>query len=245
MRIIATCAFALIGGGCGQLFGIEHIPLAGSDAVVADIGRDVPVGMFQLDVTTLGDLGTVSIDDGRNAPTTCNEMSPTKCISQYPAGTTVTLTATAAPMTSVFVLWDNACLYQNVNDTGGRPTCILAPTSGELLVTARFAPSSQAWLALIPDQGSVDDAASEINCNTCDPDLTCTAGGVCVGFLINGATTTLTATADPGCTAFGTFRSGSAGCVPGAPSCTFTPTPAPSAAVVNYDFVTNGSNCSQ
>ncbi len=247
MRRIAACAIALVSAGCGQLFGIEHIPLAGSDGAVTDVGGDVsvPPGMFQLDVTTFGGaLGTVTIDDGDGAPAPCTAISPDKCSAQYPAGTPITLTPTADP-TSVFLNWQDACLYQNVNDTGGGTSCMLTPTSGDILVTARFVMTGQAWLALIPDQGSVDDMGSNITCATCIPNTPCTAGEVCVSVLANAEPSSITAHADPGCTAFDTFRFGTAGCADGAPSCAFTPSPAPSATVINYNFVTTGSNCSQ
>jgi CSLREA domain-containing protein len=128
--------------------------------------------------------GTVDLDPPGN---TCAPP----CLASYPEGTTVLLTAVAAPG-SAFGNWFGSCV-------GNVPTCTLI-MSQDRAVTAQFdpAPSSQPLTVNIEGQGAVVSDPAGIACP-----------GTCVADFAHGSTVTLNATA-----AAGWLFDGWAGCTP-------------------------------
>ncbi|HTR51412.1 MAG TPA: hypothetical protein VMJ10_11940 [Kofleriaceae bacterium] len=243
MRGASLLAVALAASGCGKLFGIERIPYAAPDASSSDDAT--PTDEFTLEIQlTGGESGAVTINTGAQL-LECSAANPGPCHAMFPFGTTLALAPMPPDPSSRFVVWRDACLGQNYNDTGGSSTCTLTPTDTTqhtITVTAQFESSTPTWIVLIPDDGTPPDGQSTIASQQFmpTPDTVCNSPDLCVLQLDTSQEVIMTATPDPTCATFAGWRFLNIFCSLTDPMCIFSALMAPPVITFNYKFTSTG-----
>ncbi len=189
------------------------------------------LGRASVTVQIVGTGGTVMTADGA---ATCSAPS---CVLHVTTAT-ITLVPVDQPP-SVFSVWSGACTYQNANDGGAFPHCVLGTyLMMPPVATADF--ESGYVVNLVPTAANTADTKAMITTNNAGL-TSCISGQVCsLRSTLPIVSVKLTAVGDGSCATFQQWVGGN--CSSAGPTCDLDPTS--NITTIDYEFKAgNGSGC--